>query len=82
MRDDCERQTNRNDLGKYTAPRRWNDLTIMCYERGCVCRGCEFSKGFSDNSKCQVKASVLEMVRVFGVPYERKNVILSEVIGE
>lgn len=80
MREWYYRGSNRNDLGMYATPRRWTELTIMCYERGCNCSGCEFSKGFSDDSKCQVKASVLEGVKVLGAPYERKNVVLSEVV--
>ena len=80
MRDVYGRYGNRNELGMCAAPRRWTELSLMCYERGCVCVGCEFSKGFSDDSKCQVKAAVLESVKVFGAPYERKNVILSEVV--
>ena len=75
-----QRQPNRNDLGMFSVPRRWNDLSLMCYERGCVCRGCEFAKVISDDVKCQVKASVLESVRVLGAPYERENAILSEVV--
>ena len=80
MRDTYNKINKTNDLGTYVAPRRWNELSIMCYERGCNCLGCEFVNVLSDNAKCQVKASVLETVRVFGAPYERKNAILSEVV--
>ena len=70
---------NHNDLGRFSTPRKWNDLAQMCYARGCVCEGCDFAKRLSDKSKCQTKASVLEMVRLFGKPFERENVI-SEVV--
>ena len=69
---------NQNALGSYCKIRDWTNLTIMCYERGCVCHGCEFHNRLEDGTKCQVKASVLESVRVLGVPYERSKVVISE----
>ena len=72
-----ERNSRRNDLGKFTKPRDWNNTTKMCYERGCVCRGCEFS-GLDFEDKCQVKAAVLESVRLFGSPFERVKVVIGE----
>lgn len=68
---------NQNALGGYSKIRGWNDLTLMCYERNCICKGCEFHNRF-EGSTCQVKASVLESVRVLGIPYERDEVVISE----
>lgn len=70
----------KNDLGAYVSPKKWNDTTIMCYKRGCYCYGCEFSRLFGKDNKCQVKAAVLESVRVLGVPFERE--VFEVVMGE
>ena len=64
-----------NDLGKFAKPLGWNPTTKMCYERGCVCRGCEYA-GLDFEGKCQVKAAVLESVRLFGIPFERVKVVI------
>ena len=69
---------NDNDLGRYSKPESWNDLTRMCYERGCVCRGCENENFSSEGFLCQVKAAVLESVRIFGVPFERNKVVIDD----
>lgn len=69
---------NVNDLGNFTKLRGWNELTKMCYARCCVCRGCENEHISIDGLRCQVKASVLESVRVFGVPFERSKVVMGE----
>ena len=68
----------KNDLGLYVTPRKWNKLLIMCYERCCVCEGCEFADGFSEGCKCQAKASVLECVRLYGIPFERTKVVIDD----
>lgn len=69
--------TNRNDLGLFVAPRRWSKAAKMCYERGCVCGGCELNLSYLSR-KCQMKASVLESVRVLGKPFERVKVVMGE----
>lgn len=57
------------DLGRATSVRRWTHTAIECYKRGCVCNGCFYSEFFSGNSqRCQMKATVLELVRVLGKP--------------
>ena len=66
-----------NDLGKFAKPLGWNPTTKMCYERGCVCRGCENST-LDFGGKCHVKAAVLESVRLFGAPFERVEVVTSK----
>jgi len=64
-------------MGKSVSVRRWTITSIDCYERGCVCEGCFYNEFFSPqeyktlletNTKCQMKASVLELVRLFGIP--------------
>lgn len=66
---------NVNDLGCFSKPLDWNYTTVECYARGCVCNGCDLSEyGF----KCQVKAAVLESVRLFGSPFERDKVVMGE----
>ena len=64
-----------NDLGTFAKPLGWNNTTRECYERGCVCEGCVLAKY---EVKCQVKAAVLESVRLFGSPFERVKVVMGE----
>ncbi len=65
------------DLGRATAVRRWTQTAIECYKRGCNCEGCFYTDFFNNsNQKCQMKASVLELVRVLGKPdIELKQVL-------
>lgn len=67
-----------NDLGTFPKVRAWNKLLIMCYSRNCRCKDCEYAHFAEDGSRCQVKASVLEAVRVLGIPFERSEVVISE----
>ena len=50
--------------------RRWTETAVECYQRGCVCRGCEiFEKYFSKSkNSCKMKTCVLELVRKHGAP--------------
>lgn len=66
-----------NDLGRFALhSSSWTTEGIKCYQRNCICEGCIYEFGFYTNSRfnkqhkqrCQMKASVLEMVRRFGVP--------------
>ena len=66
-----------NDLGRVNKPLGWNATSKMCYERGCVCHGCSCSS-LESVGKCQVKAAVLESVRLFGAPFERVKVVMGE----
>ena len=43
---------------------KWSDLQKECYERNCICRGCGYSQY---SSACQVKYSLMEKIKVFGV---------------
>lgn len=57
------------DMGRAVAVRRWTTTALECYKRGCNCEGCFYRDFFSGSSqKCQMKASVLELVRVIGAP--------------
>lgn len=57
------------DMGRAINARRWTNTALECYKRGCVCDGCFYSDFFNDTAqKCQMKASVLELVRVLGKP--------------
>ena len=56
-------------MGRAVAVRRWTTTALECYKRGCNCEGCFYRDFFSASSqKCQMKASVLELVRVIGAP--------------
>ena len=47
----------------------WTNAAIDCYERGCICSGCEFENFFTDKQqKCQMKFTVIELVKKFGAP--------------
>ena len=57
------------DMGRAVAVRRWTPTAIDCYKRGCNCEGCYYKDFFNGSSqRCQMKASVLELVRTIGTP--------------
>jgi hypothetical protein len=57
------------DLGRVASVRRWTKAAVDCYQRGCVCQGCYYSDFFRGSpQRCQMKATVLELVRVLGIP--------------
>lgn len=67
------------DMGRAVAVRRWTPAALECYKRGCNCEGCFYKDFFNGSShRCQMKASVLELVRVIGTP----NVELQQFIIE
>ena len=67
------------DIGRAVAVRRLTPTALDCYKRGCNCEGCFYKDFFSGSSqKCQMKASVLELVRVLGTP----NVELQQIISD
>lgn len=65
-----------NDMGKYPVITKWSESAVECYKRGCNCKGCFYEDFFSkpkyseneQKQKCQMKATVLELVKVLGVP--------------
>ncbi|MGN0006206.1 MAG: hypothetical protein ACI37Z_09605 [Candidatus Gastranaerophilaceae bacterium] len=59
--------------------RRWTNASLECYKRGCVCEGCFYTDFFNGSSqRCQMKSSVLELVRVLGKP----DVELQQVLDD
>lgn len=66
------------DSGKAASVRRWTSTAIECYKRGCVCSGCFYSDFFKGSpQRCQMKTSVLELVRILGAPeIEKKDSVL------
>jgi len=69
------------DLGRVASVRRWTKTAIDCYQRGCVCENCYYCGFFKDSpQRCQMKATVLELVRVLGIPQniEPKEYLLEE----
>jgi len=67
------------DMGRAVAVRRWTATAVECYKRGCNCEGCFYKDFFSGSSqKCQMKASVLELVRVIGTPDVELQQFLTE----
>ena len=72
------------DLGRATSVRRWTQTAIDCYKRGCICSGCFYSDFFkSSPQRCQMKATVLELVRVLGRPnIDHQDSVIDESIKE
>jgi len=81
------------DMGRSVSVRRWTDTAIECYLRGCNCAGCYYKAffdtvkySFEDSKKdrdlakpkCQMKASVLELVRVLGKPDVVTQIIIED----
>jgi hypothetical protein len=46
---------------------KWTQTAIECYQRGCRCNGC-FYENYFTKGKCQMKYTVLELVRQLGAP--------------
>ena len=66
-------------MGRAIAVKRWTPTALECYKRGCNCGGCFYSDFFSATAqKCQMKATVLELVRTIGTP----NVELPQILEQ
>lgn len=52
--------------------KRWTPAAIDCYLRGCRCKGC-FYEDYFTKSKCQMKYTVLDLVKKLGVPKENEQ---------
>jgi len=53
--------------------RRWSKQAIDCYSRGCRCAGCDLSHfEFHSIKRCELKYTVIELVRQLGRPPEIK----------
>lgn len=57
-----------NSLGKTVTARYWTTDAINCYNRGCICIDCPILKMVKSLDKCQMKATVLELVKKYGKP--------------
>ena len=62
-----------NSLGRTGSVRYWTTDAVNCYKRGCVCEGCPIKRLVKSLYKCQMKASVLELVRIHGIPTKRNG---------
>lgn len=51
---------------------RWTPSAKQCYFRGCVCNGCFYNEFFKDK-QCQMKKSVIELVKQIGAPERSKE---------
>ena len=73
--------TRRGCDAKNTTVRRWTQTAIECYKRGCRCSGCFYNDFFAGSpQKCQMKYTVLELVRVIGKPdAETESLLLEEI---
>lgn len=60
-------------VDNFVSLRRWSESAIECYNRGCSCNGCPI-QNIITSGKCQMKISVLKLVKKFGAP---KNSIKS-----
>lgn len=59
--------------------RRWTVSAIECFKRGCICNGCYYDDFFKTSyHKCKMKGSVIELVRVFGIPDDVKTKTIIE----
>ena len=50
----------------------WTQGAKECYKRGCNCEGCKIQE-IMKSQKCLMKMSVIELVRLRGKPFERKE---------
>lgn len=55
--------------------KRWTELAIDCYKRGCTCKGCFYDNYLTDD-KCKMKDTVFKLVKEIGAPIENKELIL------
>ena len=51
----------------YYKLQRWTPSAVECYQRGCICSNCPVQE-FIKSQKCQMKSSVIELVRLYGIP--------------
>jgi len=54
--------------------KQWTSIALDCLKRKCQCEGCFYDNFFKrsqqegSNQKCQMKQSVIQLIRVFGTP--------------
>lgn len=57
-----------NSLGRIGSVTYWTTDAVNCYKRGCICECCPIRKMVKSIGRCQMKATVLELVRIHGIP--------------
>lgn len=62
-----------NSLGRTGSVRYWTIDAINCYKRGCICEGCPIREMVKSIGRCQMKAAVLELVKIHGIPTKRNG---------
>lgn len=68
-----------NDLGKTASQRRWTRQATLCYYLGSNCSKCDIPKDIIP--QCQMKATILELVKEFGKPPEKFIEMIKEEIA-
>ena len=63
-----------------TISKKWTPTAVDCYEMGCNCSKCNLYKIYfsKSNYKCQMKYTVLKLVRTIGIPEDLKNEKMSK----
>ena len=59
-----------------TISKRWTPTAIDCYKLGCNCPKCNLYRIYfaSGDSKCNMKYTVLNLVKNVGVPHDMESV--------
>lgn len=58
-----------NDLGKTVSQRKWTRQATLCYYLGSNCSKCDIPRDITP--RCQMRATILELVKELGVPPEK-----------
>ena len=65
-----------------TLSKIWTPTAIDCYRLGCRCSKCFLYKLYFQHSKCRMKETVMELVRLYGKPDDSIDTqSLSKVYG-
>lgn len=48
----------------------WSKLQYQCYARGCNCHGCPMITMIESAPRCQVKYSILNFIKQYGLPID------------
>ena len=62
-----------NSLGRTGSVKYWTTDAVNCYKRGCICEGCPIREMVKSLGRCQMKATVLELVRIHGISTKRNG---------
>ena len=64
-----------NDLEKIVKAKTWTRQAVFCHSINCDCSKCDIFEEFK--SKCQMRVSLLELIRRLGLPDEKTYNALS-----